>query len=44
VLTDDPALLDPLSEQFDDVWRGAHCSKCDRRDYCTDCPVKGSMQ
>ncbi len=44
VLTDDPALLDPLSEQFDSVWRGAHCSKCDRRDYCIDCPVKGSMQ
>jgi len=39
VLTDDPALIEPLSEQFDGVWRGAYCSKCDRRDYCTDCPV-----
>ena len=44
VLTDDPVMLDPLSEQFDSIWRGAHCSKCDRRDYCTDCPVTGSMQ
>ena len=39
VLTDDPALLEPLAEQFDAVWRGAHCARCGRRQYCTDCPV-----
>ena len=39
VLTDDPELLEPLEEQFDAVWRGAHCSKCGRKDYCIDRPV-----
>ena len=39
ILTDDPALIDPLAEQFDSVWRGAWCSKCGRREYCTDCPL-----
>ena len=39
VLTDDPAFVEPLAEQFDAVWRGAYCGKCGRRQYCTDCPV-----
>lgn len=28
ILTDEQSLIDPLSEQFDSVWRGAHCTKC----------------
>lgn len=39
VLTDDPALLEPLEEQFDAVWRGAHCARCGRKEYCIDRPV-----
>ena len=39
ILTDDPALVEPLAEQFDSVWRGAWCGPCGRREYCTDCPV-----
>ena len=39
VITDDPGLLKPLETQFDDIWRGAFCESCDRRDYCGDCPV-----
>ncbi len=39
VVTDDPALLDPLAEQFDDVWRGANCVKCLRKKYCADGPM-----
>lgn len=39
ILTDDPALLEPLSEQFDSVWRGEHCRKCGRLAFCTDCPL-----
>ena len=39
ILTDDPALLVPLESQFDDVWRGAHCDQCGRREFCTDCPL-----
>ena len=30
VLTDDPALVEPLVEQFDSVWRGAFCRDCGR--------------
>jgi len=40
LLTDDPALVEPLAEQFDAVWRGAHCSRCGRKQYCTDCPLE----
>lgn len=36
VLTDNPALVDPLVEQFDSVWRGAHCKSCGRREHCPD--------
>ena len=42
LLTDDPALVEPLAEQFDAVWRGAYCARCGRRQYCTDCPVEGN--
>ena len=40
VLTDDPALIKPLAGQFDEVWRGAFCSKCGRKKYCADCPLE----
>ena len=36
VLTDDPALVEPLVEQFDSVWRGDFCRECGRRDFCGD--------
>ena len=39
VLTDDPALVEPLVEQFDLVWRGEYCRDCGRRDFCGDPPV-----
>ena len=39
VLTDDPALVAPLVEQFDSVWRGDFCHDCGRREHCGDCPV-----
>ena len=39
VLSDDPALVAPLVEQFDSVWRGDFCRDCGRRDFCGDCPV-----
>ncbi len=34
-----PALIDAAMEQFDSVWRGEHCTRCGRRQYCTD-PIK----
>ena len=36
ILTDDPALLDAATEQFDAVWTGKHCPGCGRRDLCSD--------
>ena len=36
VLTDDPALVAPLVEQFDSVWRGDFCHACGRREFCGD--------
>jgi len=36
VLTDDPALVNSLVEQFDSVWRGAFCRDCGRREHCAD--------
>ena len=39
ILTDDPALVEAASEQFDSVWRGEHCIRCGRRQYCSD-PIK----
>ncbi|MDE6782292.1 MAG: phospholipase D family protein, partial [Paramuribaculum sp.] len=37
--TNDPTLIEAASEQFDSVWRGAHCLHCGRRQYCPD-PIK----
>lgn len=39
ILTDDPALVEAACEQFDSVWRGEHCARCGRRQYCSD-PIK----
>ena len=36
ILTDDVPLVEAAMEEFDSVWRGAHCAKCGRRAYCTD--------
>ena len=39
IFTDDPQLVQPLIQQFDDIWMGMHCKTCKRREYCTDCPL-----
>ena len=39
ILTDEASLIDAACEQFDSVWRGEHCTRCGRRQYCTD-PIK----
>ncbi|MDE6268702.1 MAG: phospholipase [Muribaculaceae bacterium] len=41
ILTDDSVMVDSAIEQFDSVWRGAHCRACGRKDFCTD-PIVGS--
>ena len=40
IVTDDPALIAPLEDQFDAVWRGDFCKDCGRKDFCGD-PIKG---
>ncbi len=34
LLTDEPDLVEPVLTQFDDLWRGEHCSPCKRKEYC----------
>lgn len=36
ILTNNPSLVEVASEQFDTVWRVAHCAKCGRKQYCKD--------
>lgn len=36
IITTDPAMVQAIMEQFDAVWRGAHCPDCGRKDYCAD--------
>jgi phosphatidylserine/phosphatidylglycerophosphate/cardiolipin synthase-like enzyme len=36
IITDDPAFIDAVMKQFDDVWMGKFCKACKRRDYCGD--------
>jgi len=36
IITTAPALIDPIMEQFDSVWRGDFCPDCQRKDYCAD--------
>ncbi len=36
ILTDDSSLIEAAIEQFDSVWRGAHCGLCGRKPYCSD--------
>lgn len=39
ILTNETALVEAAIEEFDSVWRGQHCTKCGRRQYCSD-PIK----
>ncbi len=39
ILTDDPAMVADIMNQFDQVWIGGHCENCDRKQYCPDCPL-----
>ncbi len=39
ILTDETGLVEAAIEEFDSVWRGQHCAKCGRRQYCSD-PIK----
>ena len=36
ILTDEPSIVDAAIEEFDKVWRGSECKKCQRREICPD--------
>ncbi len=36
ILTTDPALIEPITAQFDALWMGKHCRACKRKEYCAD--------
>ena len=35
-VTDDPEIVEAVMNQFDEVWLGKHCKKCQRKQYCQD--------
>ncbi|MDO4195299.1 MAG: phospholipase D-like domain-containing protein, partial [Prevotellaceae bacterium] len=41
ILTDNTELVDAAMEEFDKVWRGEMCKKCQRKQYCSDPVVAG---
>lgn len=36
ILTDEPSIVDAAIEEFDKVWRGSECKKCQRKELCPD--------
>ena len=36
ILTNDPEIVKAAVNQFDTLWIGTHCAKCDRKDFCGD--------
>ncbi len=40
IVSDDPAMVKSIMDQFDQVWIGGHCAPCQRKRYCPDCPLE----
>jgi phosphatidylserine/phosphatidylglycerophosphate/cardiolipin synthase-like enzyme len=36
VVTTEPELVRQVMDQFDEIWRGAFCKECERKEYCSD--------
>ena len=36
IVTSNPELIGRIMDQFDSIWMGARCAKCQRKDYCAD--------
>ena len=34
VWTDELAIIDPVTDMLEQIWRGEHCAQCGRKDYC----------
>ena len=42
ILTDEAGLVNAAREEFDKVWRGSECQKCQRKQFCQD-PIQGVL-
>lgn len=40
VLTNAPSFVEQAINQFDFVWNGSQCKKCERKRFCPDSPLK----
>ena len=36
IITDDQEIVGKVMEQFDNIWRGTHCTPCKRKKFCAD--------
>ena len=36
IITDDERIVARVMEQFDNIWRGTHCTLCKRKEFCAD--------
>jgi len=36
IITDNRKIVGKVMEQFDNIWRGTHCSRCGRKKFCAD--------
>ena len=36
IITDDKTIVSQIMNQFDSLWMGEFCDKCNRREYCAD--------
>ena len=36
IISDESEIVSGVMEQFDDIWMGAMCDTCQRREYCSD--------
>ena len=36
ILTTDPTFVGQIMQQFDDIWMGANCEECGRKQFCAD--------
>lgn len=36
IITTEQNMVDKIMQQFDDIWRGSHCTNCKRKKYCAD--------
>jgi len=36
IVTDNPDLIDAVMKQFDEIWMGSCCDRCQRKEFCSD--------